>query len=224
MPVRTPQKPRRTTVAERVERNARIAARRAEGATYTQLAEEFGVARSTVQRALVEAAEVAPAGPVDVEPLDLGEIVGAGLRAHGAALDRVTELLDHESPNARVGAANSVAKLLASLVSSLRALGAIGDPDFERERLRIGVEVREIGERMAETVRRFERAVGEVEGAPPELVEAAADVAATFERLIEDPPPVLAGPLVFAPGVAEEVLGLRPERVRERVPPAELVG
>jgi hypothetical protein len=145
----TPRHPRRPMLRERVERNAAIARRRAEGRTIRQLADEFGLAKATVGKALREAAEVAAAGPVAVEALDLGEIVGAGLRAHGEALDRVTELLDHESPNARVGAANSISKLLASLVSSLRALGAIGDQDFERERVRLGDEVREIAERMA---------------------------------------------------------------------------
>jgi transposase-like protein len=219
----TPEHPRRPTLRERVERNAAIARRRAEGATIRQLADEFGLAKATVSKALREAAEVAPAGPV--EALDLGEIVGAGLRAHRVALDRVEGLLDSENPNAVAAAANSISRLVASFVSTLRALGAIGDPDFERERLRIGVEVREVAERMAEAVRGFERAVGEVEGAPPELAEAAAEVVATFERLLADPPPVLAGPLVFSPGAAEEALGLpvRSERVGERVPPPELV-
>jgi hypothetical protein len=210
--------PGSASASDRARRNARMAARRAEGAPIAAIAEEFGVARSTVQKGLADHARAAPLE----DAVDVGAIVASGLRAHRAALARATELLDSDSPNVVLGAGNAISRLLGSFVSTLRALGAIGDPDFERAKLRLSLEAREVAGEMVAAVGRFRAAVARVEAANPELEGATDELVRTFERVLAEPPtPTLLGPEHFGPGV--DRLDARPAPPPERPRPRELV-
>jgi hypothetical protein len=120
--------------SERKRRNATMAARKADGATYAQIAKEFGVARSTVQKAIADHANEAPtvmlvAGrrPGD---LDVAAVFVRIVRGHAAVLDRMERLVDEANSDlARIGAARTVLTAGEGLLKILGLVGLMPNPD-----------------------------------------------------------------------------------------------
>jgi transposase len=118
---------------ERRKRNAAMAERKAAGASYSELAREFGVARSTAQRAIADhAAESPTLLLVGTRPsdLDVEAMFMRVIRAHVGALDRMEELLERSRNNqTQIGAARTVVRAGEGLVRLLALVGLIPNAD-----------------------------------------------------------------------------------------------
>lgn len=127
--------PAKPTARERADRNAQIALRRAEGATYTDLAEEFGIARSSIQRALSDHAEVSArvvAGAVVDRPgdLDVEAVFVRIVEGHAAVLDRMERLVEEADNDAsRIGAARTFVSTGEGLLKILGLVGLLPHAD-----------------------------------------------------------------------------------------------
>jgi hypothetical protein len=122
--------------SERARRNAEMAARRALGATWAEVAAEFGVAKSTaregVRQHLEAGASVRVVGAAVVRPadLDVGRIFADVVTTHievMADLGRLAEEADNSA--AKVGALKGRAQAGDRLVAILGAAGLLPCPN-----------------------------------------------------------------------------------------------
>ena len=118
--------------AERADRNRRIAAAKAAGATWPEVAESFGVSESTARRAAAEHAASAPShGSADEYNADA--IIRRILRGHRVAMERLEPLTRRaDNDSARVGANRALYGAAASYATVAMTLGVIGDPGLAR--------------------------------------------------------------------------------------------
>lgn len=160
----TPHRPHALSAAERVERNRRIAAAKAAGATWPEVADAFGVSEKTARRAAAEHAATA-APPADAD-LDAETLVRRVLQVHDVALDRLERLAARaDNDSARVGAARSLATVSVSLLDVLGRLGLLNDPALSRyyaEMRRAGVGIVLLARRHNIPFEEVDRALGEV--------------------------------------------------------------
>jgi hypothetical protein len=111
-----------------------MATRKAEGATYNDLAREFGVARSTVQKAIADHAAESPTGMLVAAErpgeLDAEAVFIRIIRGHAAVLDRMEALVEDSASDAtKIGAARTVITAGEGLAKLLALVGLVPNPD-----------------------------------------------------------------------------------------------
>jgi len=123
------------TTVERAQRNAGIAAARAAGRSWREVASEFGISASQARQVVVDQREAqGPRAPVlDVDPnAVIAEVVGVHQWAM-AQLRTLAASADNDS--ARVGAAKGAAAVGGQLVALLARAGLLPDaPEWRRLR------------------------------------------------------------------------------------------
>lgn len=165
---------RRLSSEARAARNEAIARRRLEGASVTEVMEEFSVSRNTVKRATRDhAASLARREPEELAALDLPDVehlLHLGLTATGEGLRRCLEILrDGRRDNITIGAANAASRATSALIVALIRTGYLPEPGDEYLRRRVermdevwGVELARMAERAGLADEEFERMLGRV--------------------------------------------------------------
>ena len=172
-----------------------MARRHLEGQSWSKIAEAFGVSKSTAKRAARELASTLPPLPDGslraIEDVDVEALLALGIEAHAVALKRgLSLLMEAENPAMTIGAANSISRVLTSVVSNLRSVEVLADPDLEAQRARNARETQEIAERMVRAVDSFRAEVRRVESLQQDeavraaLRDAADQVVAAFNEAI----------------------------------------
>lgn len=128
---RTPHRRRRVSASERAQRNARMSSRKAQGATWAEIAAEFGCAASTAQQGVADHLAAAGASAPAVQPIDLrnvraDEVVEDALGTYAWATERLRALaVDADNSSAKVAAIRSVIDLTDRQINLLVRAGAI---------------------------------------------------------------------------------------------------
>jgi hypothetical protein len=141
--------------SERRQRNARMAQRKAAGATFSELAREFGVARSTAQKAVADHIGLVSDAARARQPadLDVGRLFVDAIENHEWAIEMAQKIAGNaDNDNARIGAVRTVAATSEGLVKLLHLAGLTPDADAvlvaRALRKRMRRESKEQGERM----------------------------------------------------------------------------
>lgn len=126
---------RRLSAAERVERNARIAAAREAGRSWPEICSAFALSDRQARRAAEEHYESARRSAPPLTDLDGAALVARVIDAQATALGLAVALAaSAANENARIGALRTVATVATSLHTAMIRSGVVGDAGLERFR------------------------------------------------------------------------------------------